>query len=378
MDSCFSSLDAKLSVNSVVSLCDRQDLFEFCDNDRIVRLSQQGNAAGFSTEASVLRSTGVAQRRILRPGVTPLDLAIEVIQQVQQVSSLSLEDFSAVFLCHSHTCPEECRQLAEEISAYTGRVAPVIHAYNSGCTGYLKLLAAASDFMNSTPTAERVLLLNIETPETWHCSADRMFCGIVGAGATATVLQRGSGIRLLALQVEDVPITTTGNVSPGPLFQRETTQVYSFRGEPAVRNVMRMNAESVFFHGIELMLQALRTAVANMGPSDGHRVIVIPHQPSGKLLRALIATAKLEFPEFHYVNNLLHHGNTISSTIPVILARFSDVLRENRLEALQPGDRIILIASGICMDRIADHMATGFASLEWDPSFQCGSQGSSS
>jgi 3-oxoacyl-[acyl-carrier-protein] synthase-3 len=373
MDSCFSSLDAKLSLNSVVSLCDRQDLFEFCDNERVVRLSRQGNAVGFSTEASVLRSTGVAQRRILRPGVTPLDLAVEVIQQVQHVCGLNLQNFAAVFLCHSHTCSKESGQLAEQIAARTGRVAPVIYAYNSGCTGYLKLLAAATGFMNSTPTAERVLLLNIETPETWHCSADRMFCGIVGAGATATVLQRGSGMKLYALQVEDVPITVTGNVLPGPLFQRETTHVYSFRGEPAVRNVMRMNAESVFFHGIELMLQALRTAAENFGPSDGHRVIVIPHQPSGKLLRALIATAKLEFPEFHYINNLLNHGNTISSTIPVILARFPEVLREHRLEAPQPGDRIILIASGICMDRIADHMATGFASLEWDPSFRCGS-----
>ena len=77
---------------------------------------------------------------------------------------------------------------------------------------------------------------------------------------------------------------------------------------------MRMSAEPVFLNGIELMLAGLRTAASSIEVLPGQRVIVVPHQPSGKLLKALVAAARVEFPGFEYLNNLKNYGNTISSS----------------------------------------------------------------
>jgi 3-oxoacyl-[acyl-carrier-protein] synthase III len=66
-------------------------------------------------------------------------------------------------------------------------------AFNFGCSGFLKLLHEAVIHLVGDDNLSRIALLNIETPETWHDSSDRLFCGIVAAGATAMVSGTGAG-----------------------------------------------------------------------------------------------------------------------------------------------------------------------------------------
>jgi 3-oxoacyl-[acyl-carrier-protein] synthase-3 len=179
------------------------------------------------------------------------------------------------------------------------------------------------------------------------------------------VLERNTGIPVAMIRTDDFAISPELRPNPEPLFRKETGQVYTFRGETVTRTVMRMNAETVFLNGIELMLNNLRSAVASVDLSPGQRVIVIPHQPSGKLLKALIAAARLEYPDFEFLNNLSDFGNTISAAVPTIMARLPQVLKENNLSPISDGDLIILLAAGICMREIENHMSAGHACLEW-------------
>ena len=130
---------------------------------------------------------------------------------------------------------------------------------------------------------------------------------------------------------------------------------------------MRMNAEAVFLNGIELMLNCLRTTVIAATELQNRRVIVVPHQPSGKLLKALIAAAKTEFPGFEFLNNLRDYGNMISAGIPLILSRLPEVLEANGRKPPESGDMVILLGAGICMEDIAEQMTAGCACLEWSP-----------
>ena len=102
-----------------------------------------------------------------------------------------------------------------------------------------------------------------------------------------------------------------------------------------------------------------------MDREPGQRVVVVPHQPSGKLLKALIAAARPEFPGFEFLNNLRLYGNTISASVPTILARLPEVLAANGSKPLRDGDHVILLAAGICMHNMADHMSAGHACLQW-------------
>ena len=365
MEQCFSETESMLGLSSIVDVYDRDDLYDFLDNTRIVEFSRLGGAAGFASPENVSRSTGISVRRILRPGVTAAEIGVALGRRLEQESGILLRDFPVIMLCHSNTDPIACELLAEELSGRHGISAGKLLAFNFGCSGFLKLLHEAVLHLSGDEGVSRIALLNIETPETWHDSSDRLFCGIVAAGATAMVLERGKGIPVSTVRSEDFPVPDHLRPNPDPLFRRDTTDGFCFRGQPIHRTVMRMNAEPVFLNGIELMLAGLRTAASSIEVLPGQRVIVVPHQPSGKLLKALVAAARVEFPEFEYLNNLKTYGNTISSSVPTILSRLPQVLEANGLQPPREGDHIILLAAGICMEEIGDHMSAGHACLQW-------------
>lgn len=365
VEQCFPETELMLGLSSIVDVYDRDDLFDFLDNARIVELSRLGGSSGFASPENVSRSTAISVRRILRPGITAADVGLALGRRLEQESGISLQDFPAVMLCHSHTDPSACNRLAVELSKRFDLPAGRISAFNFGCSGFLKLLHEAVIHMAADDSVSRIALLNIETPETWHDASDRLFCGIVAAGATALVLERGRGIPVSTVRSEDFPIPDHLRPNPEPLFRRDTTDGFCFRGQPVHRTVMRMNAEPVFLNGIELMLAGLRTAASSIEILPGQRVIVVPHQPSGKLLKALVAAARVEFPDFEYLNNLKTYGNTISSSVPTILSRLPQVLEANGLQPPREGDHIILLAAGICMEEINDHMSAGHACLQW-------------
>ena len=365
MDESAVDQDATPGLSCFVDVFDRVDLFDGIDNQAVVCLSSLGQKSGFSSVDSVQKSTGISLRRMLKPDVTSVDLATAVFDKLCRVSGCAPAEFSAILLCHSGVDDEVAEHLAAIIERHYGLLPQTVRPFNFGCSGFLKLLQEGTLLLADRRSVKRIALLNVETPETWHDGSDRLFCGIVSAGATGVVLERNSGLPVSVIRADDFAISPGLRPNPDPLFRKETGQVYSFRGETVSRTVMRMNAETVFLNGIELMLNNLRSAVVSIDLQPGQRVIVIPHQPSGKLLRALIAAARIEYPDFEFLNNLNNFGNTISAAIPTIMARLSQVLEQNGRLPIRDGDLIILLAAGICMHEIADHMSAGHACLEW-------------
>jgi 3-oxoacyl-[acyl-carrier-protein] synthase III len=355
----------KIGLSTIVDVFDCADLFEVLDNEAVLKLSRLGGKAGFRDSASIRRSTGITTRRRLRDGVRPLDLAVEVCRRLETVSGCPIGEFDAILLCHSNTDAQACVRLAEDLSQELSLSGGAIVPFNHGCSGFIKLVPEGAMLLDSLDGQGKVALISVETPEYWHDGADRLFCGIVSAGATAAVLETGRGLPVGASRSDDFRIPAERRLNADPLFRMETADVYDFRGEPCCRTVMRMNAEPVFINGIELMLDNLRAAMLSIDRQPGQRVIVAPHQPSGKLLRALIAAAAMEFPDIEFLNNLESYGNTISSSVPTLMSRIDEVLVLNKLEPMRKDDHIILLAAGICMTDIADHMAAGHTCLQW-------------
>lgn len=354
-----------VGLSAVVDVFDQNDLFDAVGNEAVLALSQLGGKKGFSDIRAIRKSTGIRFRRILRDGIRPIDLAVSVCRRLEQVSEVSLSDFTHILLCHSHTDPEACQRLGRQLADNLGLPAGRVTAFNFGCSGFLKLVSEGTALLDGCPQNSRVALISVETPEFWHDGADRLFCGIVSAGATAAVLEVGRGLPLNVVRSDDFSIPTERRPNPDPLFRMETTDGYDFRGQLCHRTVMRMNPEPVFLNGIELMLDNLRSALLSIECLPGERIVVAPHQPSGKLLKALIAAARTEFPELEFLNNLEFFGNTISSSVPTLVSRLDEVLTRNKLAPLKDGDHLILLAAGICMAEIADHMSAGHVCLQW-------------
>jgi len=367
-----------LQLVAAVSLADSPGFFQPLGNEAILGLSRQGGRPGFRDLTTIQRLTGVRSRRLLQPATTPLCLVLGLCRSLQQQFSVSPHSCDRVLLCHSHVDPAAALGLAQTAAQLLGLAAEHVRGMNLGCTGFVQLLCEAVEIFRADAGVQRIALLSVETPESWHCSADRLFCGIVGAGATAVVVERvtaqlpqdfcgrqsgdGSGWKLAGLGRADVAVQT--NPAAAPLFAVETTDAFSFHGESVRRCVMRMQAEEVFVHGIELMLLALRKALQTHPPRPGQRVLVLPHQPSGKLLRAFMQAGLQEFPECRFVENLESHGNSISCTIPQQLSELSELCRRHSFSAPDPDDLLIAVAAGICMHRKHDHMACGYALLQ--------------
>lgn len=354
----------KIGLSCAVDVFDDSALFESLDNARVLELSNLRDS-GFSSLRAIEKSTGIVRRRILRQGLTAVDLGVALCEKLERVSKTALSDFDHIILCHSHVDARECHRLAAILSGYFGLASDQVSPGNLGCAGFLKMLTEGSLVLRESDPGARVALLSIETPEFWHDAADRLFCGIVSTGATAVVLS-DDGLPLHSIRSGDFEIPEDRRPNPDALFNKEDCECFDFRGEPTVRTVMRMNPEPVFLNGIELMLDHLRTALRAIDYRS-NRTIVVPHQPSGKLLRALRATIANEFPEIETLNNLTEFGNTISSSVPTILSRLDQVVEDNKLSPLQVGDQIVLLAAGICMNDIADSMSAGHAVMTWSP-----------
>ncbi|MEQ9412090.1 MAG: 3-oxoacyl-[acyl-carrier-protein] synthase III C-terminal domain-containing protein [Fuerstiella sp.] len=361
----FQSSTAAVGLSAVIDVFDQNHLFDEVDNPAVLQLSRLGGQPGFASTRAIEKSTGIRLRRVLKADVTPLDVAIAACHRLQQVTETQLGDFEQILLCHSHTDPLACDRLASEITSELGLPEHSIRSFNHGCTGFLKLLTEGAQLLEGRDQGIRIALLSVETPEFWHDAADRLFCGIVSAGASAAVVEVGRGLPLHTIHSNDFSVPDERRPNPDPLFRKETTDVYDFQGQPCHRSIMRMNAEPVFLNGIELMLEHLRTALLSITPTPGQRVIVAPHQPSGKLLKALVAAARNEFPKVEFLNNLEYYGNTISSSVPTLVSRLTEVLNRNGLQPLRDGDHLILLAAGICMANMSDHMSAGHACLRW-------------
>lgn len=357
----------ELGLSVVVDVFDEGHLFESIDNERVLELSRLGGRSGFSGTKAIQKSTGIVNRRILQQGLNPVDLGVQIFRKLQHQAECELPNFDHILLCHSHICSQESVELARQLEVHFDLPANRITPFNHGCSGFLKLMTEASRLLDQAAHGSKVALVSVETPEFWHDAADRLFCGIVSAGATAAVIEVGRGLPLSSIQSDDFRIPESRRPNPNPLFSKEATDVFDFRGVACQRTVMRMNPEPVFLNGIELMLDNLRSALMSIDYQSGQRVIVAPHQPSGKLLKALTAAAKTEFPEIEFLNNLEYYGNTISSSVPTLVSRLDQVMQDNNLRPLQEGDDVVLLAAGICMNEIENHMSAGHACLTWQP-----------
>ncbi len=358
--------DNGFALTEFVDLADHNELFELLDNERVYALSHQGITDGFSSVKAISRSTGIETRRLLQPQLSPIDIAVAIAEKLQLTVGFDWEECPAIILCHSHTNHQSalqlCNQLSEELNIPTDRFIPL----NYGCVGFIELLNRASQLLEDLPEGVHIPLLTVETPEHWHDSSDKAFCGIVSAGATGTTLWRGPGHSLLHVETAIEHIPADRRKEDVPLFWTEQGDMFDFRGRPERKLVMHMDGESVFLNGVDLMLEAcLKSYKEVSGQSD--RILIAPHQPSGKLLKAMIAAARQIPIQADYLNNLTDYGNSISSTIPTILARLEEVVYANGYAPMNEGDIILLPAAGICMNRLEDAMCFGRAALKWAP-----------
>ena len=101
-----------LRLSTVVDVFDDCELFRLVTNDDVLDFSRQGGQSGFSSTKAILRSTGIRERRVLQNDITIIDVAEALCEKLESQSGMGLLDFQHVVLCHSHTDPKCCEDVA--------------------------------------------------------------------------------------------------------------------------------------------------------------------------------------------------------------------------------------------------------------------------
>jgi len=209
--------------------------------------------------------------------------------------------------------------------------------FNLGCSGFVYGLALAEGLIRAG-SAERVLLITAETYSKYIHPTDRSLRTIFGDGAAATLIE-----------ASDEP--SLGSFVYGTDGRRAGTLIVSDGGarrpESAVQPTKRKRWPSrLFMDGPELVKFTLDVVpsmidqvLAGGGLTRADIDLYLVHQATAFLLDHL--RARLDLDEELLPSDLDYCGNTVSSTLPILMR---DLRAAGRI---RPGTRSLLIGFGV-------------------------------
>jgi 3-oxoacyl-[acyl-carrier-protein] synthase-3 len=307
------------------------------DNHELARLFPSWPAE------KIYEKTGIRERRIAAPDETAADLAARAAEKLFESGDCSRESIDFLILCTQapdFILPTTACILQDRLGLRRDIGAIDI---NLGCSGFVYGLSVAAGLI-AAGAASRVLLLTADTYSKYIHDRDKTVRTLFGDGAAATVIRRDE----------------TGSIGPfvfgtdGSGSQDLIVEGGGFRTPRAAATAEEVDDGSgnirsrdhLFMHGANVMSFSLREVprtyeklmgLTGLVPEQVDYVVM--HQANKFMLDAL--QRKLGLPSDRLPRRYEDVGNTVSSTIPFVLAD----LQNNGQMA--PGTRIMLIGFGV-------------------------------
>ncbi|MFF7172876.1 beta-ketoacyl-ACP synthase III [Streptomyces pseudovenezuelae] len=286
-----------------------------------------------TTDEWISSRTGIRERRVVEPGISTGDLAVQA--GARALKSAGGEPADLVILATStpdHPCPATAPFVAHRL----GLVDTPAWDLSAVCSGFLYGLSAASSFI-AAGTARRVLLIGADAFSTILAPADRGTRPIFGDGAGAVVLRSGG---------PDEPGALGPSLlgSDGSLRELITVQAGGSRqpldpGDPEVEGrYFTMQGKSVFRHAVARMAAVTEEVRVRAGWRPEDVDCLVAHQANRRILQAV--AERLALPMERCALHLDRVGNTAAASIPLAMA---DAVAGGQLK---PGHRVLLTAYG--------------------------------
>jgi 3-oxoacyl-[acyl-carrier-protein] synthase-3 len=291
----------------------------------------------------ILDKTGIRERRIAAPGETAADLAVHAANNLfgrgdfkrEQVDFLILCTQAPDYILPTTACVLQDRLgLRKDIGAFD---------INLGCSGFVYALSVASGLIASG-AASNVLILTADTYSKYIHLKDKSVRTLFGDGAAATIVSRSESGRIGPF------VFGTDGSGAGDLvveaggFRTPRCAETAMENEDATGNFR--SRDNLFMHGANVMNFSLREVPRTFrrlldltGLTPDHIDHVVLHQANKFMLDAL--QRKLGLPAEKVPRRYEDVGNTVSSTIPFVLADLKEIGQ------MTPGTHIMLIGFGV-------------------------------
>jgi 3-oxoacyl-[acyl-carrier-protein] synthase-3 len=291
----------------------------------------------------ILEKTGIRERHIAAPGETAADLAFMAARKLidrepglaQEVDFLILCTQAPDFILPTTACLlQERLGLRRDIGAID---------LNLGCSGFVYGLSIAAGLI-AAGAANHVLLLTADTYSKYIHDRDKSVRTLFGDAAAATLISRDASGHIGPF------VFGTDGSGAGDLvveaggFRTPRSAETAIEQEDSAGNVR--SRDQLYMHGANVMNFSLREVprtysklLEQTGLSSDDVDHVVLHQANKFMLDAL--QRKLKLPAEKLPRRYEDVGNTVSSTIPFVLA---DLWKSGQMA---PGTQIILIGFGV-------------------------------
>jgi 3-oxoacyl-[acyl-carrier-protein] synthase-3 len=255
---------------------------------------------GVDTDDEWVKSrVGIAERRWADPDETVVDMAEQAASKALAASGVSTAEVDLVLVA-TCTMPSPVPAAAPELASRLGIVAPGAYDVNSGCSGFVYALNAASAAVLAGQ-ARNVLVVAAERFSGWLDMTDRSTCIILGDGAGAAVVGPADavGIGPVVWGSDGAQSRTVTIDEQTRFFQQEGQAVYRWAtGQMA-----------------PVAVEACRRA----GVALEDIAVFVPHQANLRIIDAL--TRRIGLPNAIIARDIVTSGNTSAATIPLALSR---------------------------------------------------------
>ncbi len=281
--------------------------------------------------------TGVVSRHVISDEKLE-DMAIEASLKAIDDAGIKAEELDFI-ICSNVVNEYVTPQLSCIIQGGIGATCPCIDI-NCACAGFIYALDIAESF-HLSGRVRNVLVVSAEEPTRMSDWSDRRTCVLFGDGAGAAVLAPGDNIRSIKLSASSATdkLWQYRLLQPTPYITKEEKDV-----------PLQMKGQDVFKFAVKAAGKDISRVLEETGirPDEvGHFLL---HQANIRIVNAI--QEYLGEPEEKFPVNIADHGNSSSSSCPILLDEC------NRNGVLKRGDIIVMSAFGA-------GFVSGAVLLEW-------------
>lgn len=285
----------------------------------------------------IYEKTGIFARHIAAPDECASDLGVQAAEKLFRQYDIDRSSIDFLLFCTQtpdYPLPttaclmQERLQLRRSIGAID---------FNLGCSGYVYGLALA-DGLIRTGSVARVLLITAETYTKFIHREDRSLRTIFGDGASATLVEAADVPSLTGFRYgtdgsgADTLLMTKGGA-------RAPHQAHRPRHRQRWDSALYMDGPALITFTVDAVPQLIAEVLRAAGWERSDIDYYLVHQATYKMMTYLNERLELDQRQMPIV--LEDCGNTVSSTIPIVIDRLRS---DGRLRA---GVRSLLVAFGV-------------------------------
>lgn len=269
--------------------------------------------------------TGVRSRHVISDEKLE-DLAIDAARKALADAGIEASDLDFI-ICSNVVNEYVTPQLSCIIQGGIGASCPCIDI-NCACAGFIHALEIAESFYQAGKV-RNVLVVCAEEPTRMTDWSDRRTCVLFGDGAGAAVLTPGDNIRSIKLSASSATdkLWQYRLLHPTPYITKDEKDV-----------PLQMKGQEVFKFAVKAASKDISRTLEQAGMSADDVDHYLLHQANVRIINAI--QEYLEQPSEKFPTNIEDHGNSSSSSCPILLDEC------NRKGLLKKGDLIVMSAFG--------------------------------